>query len=624
MSKTFLITTPLYPAGRALNLGDYYTAAYGDAIARYKRTLGQEVTALTGTNEQGPPAGGAARLHAAWAELGVDYSTFLSTAGPEHEASLLDLFHRIERSRFVSKGQFSGALCARCETISTTGTCSDCGGPLESVAEECYVFRLFDFQEKLIGFYQDNPDFVLPQTRMNEVVSQVRAGLQNICISRSSGGSGIKVPGKDKQAFTAWFSGLAGYLTGSGFPNLGQHARFWPADVQLVGREALRTHAIYWPALLMAAGLEPPIHIVCQGAWEPNRESAYLAGRQSVPGAEVAAVLPADYVKYFLLREMPFGSDTSFSYETALDRVNSDLATEFMNLASRVLKMIENYSENTVPEFGDLEAADENLRKFCVETVQLYKESFERLHVSRALETVSELVSVTAKYIVANEPWVLARDRSKKERLKTILYCSAEALRIVCVMLWPVVPAGASSVLTCLRGEEASPPGGFGWGELRPGTKMANLGPVFPRIDRRSFESRLELSRQREGAVMEQEKPAGSAVPQNEQQRISIEDFAKVEMKVGKIVAAERVPQSEKLVKLQVDIGNEVRQVVAGIGKAYTPEALVGRQVVVVTNLKPAKLMGLVSDGMIVAASQGGVPVLVGFTEPVEIGVRLK
>ena len=624
MSKTFLMTTPLYPAGRALDLGDYYTAVYGDAMARYERSLGQDVTVLTGTNEQGAPAGGSARLRAAWAELGLDYSAVISTADPGHEASLLELFHRIEHSRFVSKAQFSGAFCTRCETNSNGGTCSDCGGPLESLTEECFVFRLFDFQEKLLGFYQDNPDFVLPRTRMNEVVSQVRAGLQNICISRASGGSGIRVPGNDKQTFTAWLSGLAGYLTGSGFPNLAEHARVWPADVQLVGRDALRTHAIYWPALLMAAGLEPPLHIVCQGTWAPNLESEYLAGRQSVPGAEIAAVFPADYVKYFLLREMPFGSDTSFSYETALNRVNSDLATEFMNLTSRVLKMIENYSENTVPEFGDFEAADENLRKFCTETVQLYKENFERFHVSRALETIGELVSVAGKYIVANEPWALARDRSKKERLKTILYCSAEALRIVCAMLWPVVPAGAGSVLNCLGGEEAARPGAFGWGELRPGTKIGTLGPVFPRIDRRGFENRLELSRQREGAVTEQEKPAGSAVPQNEQQRISIEDFAKVEMRVAKIVAAERVAQSEKLVKLQVDIGNEVRQVVAGIGKAYAPEGLVGRHVVVVTNLKPAKLMGLVSDGMIVAASQGGVPVLVGFNEPVEIGVRLK
>ncbi|RPI20617.1 MAG: hypothetical protein EHM61_26685, partial [Acidobacteria bacterium] len=359
MSKTFLVTTPLYPAGRTMDLGDCYTAVYGDAIARYRRSFGQEVTALTGTNEQGLQPGGSARLRAAWTELDLGYSSFVSTAGPDHETCLLELFQRIERSRFVSKAQFSGAFCPLCETSSNTGTCSDCGGPVQSFTDHCYVFRLFDFQEKLIGFYQDNPDFVLPRTRMNEVVSQVRAGLQNICISRPSGSSGIRIPGKDNQAFTAWFSGLAGYLTGSGFPNAAENARVWPADVQLIGKQALRIHAIYWPALLMAASLEPPLHIVCHGTWEPDLQSAYLAGRQSVPQAEITAVLPADYIKYFLLREMPFGSDASFAYEAVLDRVNGDLATEFMNLTSRVLKMIENYSENMVPEPGDLEAADE-------------------------------------------------------------------------------------------------------------------------------------------------------------------------------------------------------------------------------------------------------------------------
>jgi len=625
MSKTFLVTTPLFPVGR-LDLAHCSLAAYGDAIARYRRSLGQNVTAITGFSEQ---AGSrrTTREPAVLAGLQLDYSRTLSTASPDHEAALAELFRRIEGSRFISNHRPAGAVCTRCETsISSGASCPDCGGPLESGTEECNVFRLSSFHEKLLGFYQDNPEFVLPGTRMSEVVNQVRAGLEDICVSRGGGRSGIRVPGNGHQCFTATLSALAGYLAGIGFSGTTEHGRSWPADVQLVSKDSLRVHAIYWPALLMAAGLEPPRHIVCLGAWEPDRESGYLKGRQSVPADELTAVLPADYIKYFLLREMPLGADSPFSYEALIDRVNSDLASEYSNLASRVFKMIENYSDNSIPEFGELEAADDNLRKFCLETVELHRDSFERFQINRALGNVGELISVAGKYIVANEPWVLARDRSKKQRLNTILYCAAEALRMLSVMLWPVVPAGAGSVLDCLNGGErtAPRPSGLSWGELRPGTRMGALGQLFPRVDHRSFSGRLESSRQREESVTEQEKPAADAASHSEDQRISIEDFAKVEMKVGKVMAAERVPQSDKLIKLQVDLGSETRQVVAGIGKAYQPDALLGRYVVIVTNLKPAKLMGVVSDGMIVAASQGGVPVLVGFNEPVEIGARLK
>ncbi len=626
MSKTFVLTTPLFPAA-GLDIAHCSMAAHGDAIARYRRSLGQNVTALTGTSEQGPRSSSPGGKPAVLAELQLDYSRFVSTASPDHEAALVELFRRIEASRFLSKQKLAGSLCVRCETsISSAVSCPDCGGPLEPVTEEFNVFRLSGFHEKLLGFYQDNPEFVLPGSRMSEVLNQVRAGLQDICVSRIGGRSGIRVPGNEQQCFTAALSTLAGYLTGTGFPGANEHVRSWPAEVQLISKDSLRVHGIYWPAVLMAAGLEPPRHIVCLGAWEPDRESSYLQGRQSVPADELTAVLPADYIKYFLLRAMPFGSDASFSYEALLDRVNSDLASEYSNLASRVFKMIENYSDNSVPEFGELEAADDNLRKFCLETVQLHKENFERYQVGRALDNVGELISVAGKYIVANEPWVLARDRSKKQRLNTILYCAAEALRILSVMLWPVVPAGAGSVLDCLSGGEQATPraSAFGWGELRPGTKIGVVGQVFPRVDHRTFSVRLESSRQREESVTEQQKAETNAASQGDDHRISIEDFAKVEMRVAKVIAAERVAQSDKLVKLQVDLGNETRQVVAGIGKAYEPEALLGRFVVVVTNLKPAKLMGVVSDGMIVAASQGGVPVLVGFNEPVEIGARLK
>ncbi|RPJ59313.1 MAG: methionine--tRNA ligase [Acidobacteria bacterium] len=648
MSKTFYLTTPLYYGNAAPHVGQVYTTVVADTIARYKRLIGQQVYSLAGIDEHGLKMERAARerslkprkladhyseeFRQAWDKLGLHFDHFVRTTEEHHGEAVQELFHRLQKNRFIYQGEYRGNYCVNCEAYveENLANCPDCGGPAESISEAAYFFRLSSFQEKLLVFYQDNPDFVIPSSRMNEIASLVKGGLKDLPVTRTSLEWGIKVPDDEKHVFYVWFNALTAYLSGAGFPHdMARFRKLWPADVQLVGRDILRFHAVYWPAFLMAAGLEPPRRIVTHGWSQFDIPKTTAAGEQRVVTcAELSELLPADYVKYYLLRDVPLGGDSEFSYPALLNRVNADLANDLGNLTSRVLKMLENYFNSAIPEPGDAEGGDEELRRFSKETVQLYKKSFDRLQIGKALDSVWELLSVANRYVVANEPWLLARDRSKKVRLATVLYSAAETLRLIATLLSPVIPEGSAAILKQLGAERADDDrksSGLNWGELKPGGRTGPVEAVYTRKDPDEFNARVDATRsEQKQESRKATQPSAAPAKQTQPGEISIEDFAKVEMKVGKILEAERVPNSDKLVKLQVDLGHEVRQLVAGIGKAYAPEALVGKFVVVVTNLKPAKLMGVVSNGMIVAASHGGVPVLATFTEPVVLGSRLK
>ena len=643
MTRNYYLTTPLYYVNDVPHVGHAYTTIIGDILSRYQRMLGQQVYYLTGTDEHGLKIERAARergldpqqltdrnaaaFQLVWEKMKLQFDAVIRTTDPGHEKAVQTIFGRIKDNGYIYLGEYSGQYCVRDEAyvVNNAKICPTCGGKTEFISEESYFFKLSAFQDRLVAFYRDNPDFVIPKTRMNEIVSFVVSGLKDISISRTSFSWGIQVPDDDKHILYVWFDALLGYLSGIGFGT--DQSRFdknWPAAVQLMGKDILRFHGVYWPAFLMAADLEPPRRLLVHGWWTIDGQKMSKSLGNFITAEQLRKSLPLDAIRYFLVREISLGSDGNFSLDALITRINSDLANDLGNLASRVLKMIDSYCSGKIPEGAGLEARDEQLVRFSKETIGLYTENFDQFQINRALENVWELISVVNKYIVANEPWVLAKTSSKRERLTTVLYNSAEALRIICVLLAPVLVEGTGAIFSQLGLDE--PPESLridklNWGGLRPGTSLGKRVAVYPRLDRSTVQAALrELEPEKRDDIEIRATASGGADPD----RITIDDFARVEMRVGRIVDAERVKKSDRLLKLVVDIGSEQRQVVAGIGKEYKPSQLPGRLVIVVTNLKPARLMGVESNGMIVAADIKGRPVLATFTEPVEVGTRLR
>ena len=643
MTRNYYLTTPLYYVNDVPHVGHAYTTIIGDILSRYQRMLGQQVYYLTGTDEHGLKIERAARergldpqqltdrnaaaFQLVWEKMKLQFDAVIRTTDPGHEKAVQTIFGRIKDNGYIYLGEYSGQYCVRDEAyvVNNAKICPTCGGKTEFIREESYFFKLSAFQDRLAAFYRDNPDFVIPKTRMNEIVSFVVSGLKDISISRTSFSWGIQVPDDDKHILYVWFDALLGYLSGIGFGT--DQSRFdknWPAAVQLMGKDILRFHGVYWPAFLMAADLEPPRQLLVHGWWTIDGQKMSKSLGNFITAEQLRKSLPLDAIRYFLVREISLGSDGNFSLDALITRINSDLANDLGNLASRVLKMIDSYCSGKIPEGAGLEARDEQLVRFSKETIGLYTENFDQFQINRALENVWELISVVNKYIVANEPWVLAKTSSKRERLATVLYNSAEALRIICVLLAPVLVEGTGAIFSQLGLDE--PPESLridklNWGGLRPGTSLGKRVAVYPRLDRSTVQAALrELEPEKRDDIEIRATASGGADPD----RITIDDFARVEMRVGRIVDAERVKKSDRLLKLVVDIGSEQRQVVAGIGKEYKPSQLPGRLVIVVTNLKPARLMGVESNGMIVAADIKGRPVLATFTEPVEVGTRLR
>jgi methionyl-tRNA synthetase len=516
------------------------------------------------------------------------------------------------------------------------------------VKEENYFFKLSTFQDQLIRLYTEQPDFIRPETRRNEVLSFVRGGLRDLSISRSTFSWGIPVPGDPKHVIYVWLDALANYITalGYGSNDTTKFNKYWPADVHMIGKEIVRFHCVYWPAFLLAAGLPLPKGIVAHG-WLLFEESKMSKSRGNIVRAEtIVDVLGADALRYFLLREVVFGQDGSFSFDALVQRYNSDLANGLGNLASRTLTMITRYFKGEVPypSHAAHSPADAAIADAAKQVIADYGALFDQFQFSRALETAWGLVAAVDKYIVENEPWALdeKKDEESRSRLATVLYTSAEALRIVTALAHPVMPDATAKIWAQM---------GLGdikkfdlaqlrWGQLRLGTKLGDVQAVFPRKDKSAVE-RMQKMEEASGATgvspvqpSEVRQPAAMSASQTAPAKpaatipdgkISIDDFAKVELRVAQVKTAERVKGADKLLRLEVDLGTEVRQLVAGIAEAYEPEALIGRKVVIVANLAPRKLRGLESNGMIVAASpEGGKPVLASFLEDVPIGTRLK
>jgi methionyl-tRNA synthetase len=752
----FYLTTPIYYVNARPHLGHAYSTIVCDAIARRKRALGIDTWFLTGTDEHGQkiersaelagrtPAEFATAISAEfrglWDQLGLTYDDFIRTTEERHKRGVQHLFAALRDRGFIYKGSYTGQYCVSDEAFvdGPPGTpCPDCGRITETVSEENYFFKLSAFERKLLEFYEANPDFMGPESTRREIISFVRSGLKDLSVSRTTFSWGIPVPGDEKHVIYVWLDALANYITALGYgsddpADQARFAKFWPADMHLIGKEISRFHCVYWPAFLMAAGLPTPRSVKANG-WLLFDQGKMSKSRGNIVRAEtVQAVLGADALRYFLLREIPFGQDGNFSFDALVQRYNADLANGYGNLVSRVVNMVHKYFGGVVPE----SPADGGLEEIAVRTIAVFGPEFDALNFSEALKALWNLVAETDGYLTANAPWKKPADRSDTDHSALqarVLATAAEAIRIITALVYPILPDSAAKVWRQLgQGEIADAANNafltqLEWGGLKAGTTFGEPAPLFPRAEKDAIERMqnledennrtvIEAASKRESAAhsspeaaatslgitpdpappaptvapspavaspsvssvagdqantgkvdaltpttagpVDAEKPvdtakvhavaaelassrlsstpvtapagaslnpAEGATPTQEQQQITIDDFVKVDLRVAQILVAERVPKADKLLRLEVDLGCEKRQILAGIAQYYEPEKLIGRKIVIVANLAPRKMRGLESNGMLLAASlPDGAPVLAGFLEDVPLGARLK
>jgi len=677
MTNKFYITTPIYYVNARPHIGHAYTTIACDAIARRQRMMGFDTWFLTGTDEHGQKIQRAAEaagktpqvltdeisgeFRALWDRMGITYNDYIRTTSDRHKSGVQQLWKQIRDKGYIYKDSYTGQYCVFDEMYVEVGPgepCPECGRPTETIREENFFFKLSAFAVQLLDLYTSQPDFILPETRRNEVIAFVRSGLRDLSISRSTFSWGIPVPDDPKHVIYVWLDALANYITALGYGSADDSKckKYWPADVHMIGKEIVRFHCVYWPAFLLAAGLPLPNSIVAHG-WLLFEESKMSKSRGNIVRAEtILDVLGADALRYFLLREVVFGQDGSFSFDALVQRYNSDLANGLGNLASRTLAMITRYFRGEVPypsQKAAHTAEEDLLAALAKHTISEFHDLFEQYQFSRALELAWALVGAVDKYIVENEPWALAekQDENSRARLATVLYTSAEALRIVTALAHPVMPEATAKIWSQLGLGDIRKVSleNLRWGQLQLGTKLGKVEPVFPRADKSAIERMQKMEEQQRPAATEAPPSAASAgasegatqgsVPLNRpvspatptvptatsDGKITIDDFAKVELRVAQVKVAEKVKGADKLLRLEVDLGYEMRQIVAGIAEAYAPETLVGRKIVIIANLAPRKLRGLESNGMLLAASlEGGKPVLAGFLEDVPVGARLK
>jgi methionyl-tRNA synthetase len=723
-ANRYYLTTPIYYVNARPHLGHAYSTIVCDAIARRKRAMGIETWFLTGTDEHGQKIERSAALagrtpaefatavsgefRGLWDRLGLSYDDFIRTTEERHKRGTQRLFATLRDKGFIYKGSYTGQYCVSDEAYvdGPPGTsCPDCGRITETVSEENYFFKLSAFERKLLEFYDANPDFMGPESTRREVISFVRGGLKDLSVSRTSFSWGIPVPGDEKHVIYVWLDALANYITALGYGSddavdQARFAKFWPADMHLIGKEISRFHCVYWPAFLMAAGIPLPRSVRANG-WLLFDQGKMSKSRGNIVRAEtVHAVLGSDALRYFLLREIPFGQDGNFSFDALVQRYNGDLANGYGNLVSRVVNMVHKYFGGVVPEAGAETAAEAALRESAVGAIAAFGPAFDDLNFSDALKALWLLVAETDGYLTANAPWKRPTDRPEAEHVALqarVLATAAEAIRIITALVYPILPESAAKVWRQLGQGEIADAAKHSfltelhWGGLRAGTKFGEPAPLFPRAEKDAIERMQNIEEQNSKTVIEaasaEENTAKTAAPAKtvaaapaapvrahetkapavpaaaptpvapavtpaapvaaqapaaslaaEQvaaapqvaavpvpQHITIDDFVKVELRVAQILVAERIPKADKLLRLEVDLGYEKRQILAGIAQYYEPEKLIGRKIVIVANLAPRKMRGLESNGMLLAASlPDGAPVLAGFLEEVPLGARLK
>ncbi len=643
----YYLTTPIYYVNAAPHIGHAYTTLAADTIKRLKTMQGYTAVLTTGTDEHGQKVERSAvamgktpqefatiisnEFRTEWDRLGIRYDHFIRTTDPKHYETVRWLFKRCLDNGYIYKGSYTGQYCVSDEAYVNDAkpgdNCPTCGRPTETITEENYFFKLSVFADRLMKLYEDEPLFIQPDSRPNEVMSFVRGGLTDLSITRTTIKWGIPV--QDEHVAYVWFDALINYISAVGGPAFAEQG-LWPADLHLVGKEILRFHAVFWPAFLMAAELPLPKRIFAHG-WLLFENDKMSKSRGNIVRAEpIREVMGTEALRYFLFREIVFGQDGGFSYDALVTRYNSELANGLGNLASRTLTMIRQYRDGIIPANATYPLNDA-VSKGIEETTR----AFDALEFSRGLESLWTMLSAADKFIVEQAPWKLAKaGNAAKQQLDDALYTSADLLRMAIILLHPILPDSTAQIwaqLGMTEPLETFDVRTLKYGQLKAGQPIGMVSPVFPRIDAKSAIDRMreleEVETARQSKLLgKTAEPAAPVAVEPPSPKIEFDDFAKVDLRVGLVLSAEPVKGADKLLHLKVDIGeSEPRTIVAGIAKAYEAEKLIGRNVVIVANLNPRKLRGIESNGMIVAASlEGGKPILAAFLEDVPVGARLK
>ncbi|MEK4712660.1 methionine--tRNA ligase [Sporosarcina sp. FSL K6-1540] len=652
--KTFYITTPIYYPSGNFHIGTAYTTVASDAMARYKRLRGYDVRFLTGMDEHGqkiqekaqeaglPPQefvdGIAETAKKVWNTMDISYDDFIRTTEERHKVIVEKIFKTFLDNGDIYKGEYEGWYCLPCETYFTegqleNGNCPDCGRPVKKVKEESYFFNMKKYAGRLLKFYEDNPKFIEPESRKNEMINNfIKPGLEDLSVSRMSFDWGIKVPGDLKHVIYVWVDALTNYITALGYQSDDDSLfkKYWPADVHVVGKDIVRFHTIYWPIFLMALDLPLPKKVFAHG-FIMMKDGKMSKSKGNVVYPEMLVErYGLDATRYFLLRELPFGQDGVFSPESFVERTNYDLANDLGNLLNRSISMINKYFDGEIPTQGLIATDfDDSLTNFMTTTVGKYEASMENMQFSAVLGDLWALISRTNKYIDETSPWVLAKDEADKGKLASVMMHLATSLRHIAVLLQPFMTEAPKQIMTQLGLDEKL----LAWDTLGnfnaipTGTKVVEKGvPIFPRLDADVevvyIRDQMAITAPAENAPAEQ--PAKVEVEEPVVAEISIDDFLNVDLRVATVTACERIPKADKLLKLQLDMGYEKRQVVSGIAEHYEPEALVGQKVIVVANLKPVKLRGELSQGMILAGKSDGILKLATVDQSLENGAQVK